>query len=199
MNNNLLHPYVSIIKEASKLNYPKEFATWTAIRQRCNNKNNPYYGGKGIRVCERWKKSFKYFLNDMGAIPGLKFSIDRCNSKGNYTPKNCRWVTILEQRRNIPSINVYLTYNGETKTLSDWADEVGLLGSLVYRRIHTSGWSVEKALTTGIRTRLLTPKDVLEIRKLEGSLSSKKIGEMFGVSSTEIRFIQTRKHYSDIK
>lgn len=79
-----------------------EYNAWTALRGRCNNPKNKryvYYGARGIKVCARWDL-YSNFLKDMGRKPTSKHSIDRINVNGNYTPKNCRWATPIEQARN---------------------------------------------------------------------------------------------------
>jgi len=81
-----------------------EFRTYCAMRQRCGNpKNNRYedYGGRGISICKRWSgpNGFVHFMQDMGRRPPGK-SIDRIEVNGNYTAKNCRWATKLQQANN---------------------------------------------------------------------------------------------------
>lgn len=77
------------------------YRSWLAMHTRCRNprrENYRYYGGRGIRVCERWA-SFEAFLADMGDRPtGL--SLDRVDPDGHYEPSNCRWATRLQQRHN---------------------------------------------------------------------------------------------------
>lgn len=77
------------------------YSVWTNMKTRCLNRRNaayPLYGGRGIKVCERWMK-FENFLADMGDKPEGK-SLDRIDVNGNYEPGNCRWATANEQARN---------------------------------------------------------------------------------------------------
>lgn len=77
--------------------------SWRSMIARCENpKTNgfAYYGGRGIRVCPRWRHSFLAFLADMGPRPSPEHSIDRIDSDGDYEPSNCRWATPTEQAAN---------------------------------------------------------------------------------------------------
>jgi hypothetical protein len=80
-----------------------EYRVWHDMKRRCYNVKTVsyrYYGGRGIRVCDRWLYSFKNFLEDMGYKPGPEYSLDRRNNDGNYEPKNCRWATRKVQMNN---------------------------------------------------------------------------------------------------
>lgn len=80
----------------------REHATWLDMRNRCRNPdahNYARYGGRGIKVCERWDL-FENFLADMGERPGKGYSIERRNNDGDYEPSNCKWATRFEQARN---------------------------------------------------------------------------------------------------
>jgi len=80
-----------------------EYETWSGIKKRCYNKSSEhysYYGGRGIRVCQRWRNSFLAFYTDMGPKPFPKAEIDRIDNDGNYEPDNCRWVTHAQNCQN---------------------------------------------------------------------------------------------------
>jgi hypothetical protein len=80
-----------------------EYRAWLNMRQRCNNPNaNNYkhWGGRGIRVCDRWNESFENFLADMGPRPTTVHSLDRIDVDGDYEPDNCRWALPKEQATN---------------------------------------------------------------------------------------------------
>lgn len=132
---------------AAKNGGTPEYRTWRAMRSRCNNPRDTgwsRYGGRGIRVCERWN-SFECFLADMGLRPSLNYSIDRIDNNGNYEPSNCRWATDYEQNRNRGD-NIFLTYNGRTQCMSDWAKELDLCLQMVYGR-WDRGWSDSDCLS----------------------------------------------------
>lgn len=101
-------------KERLRKKFPREYTTWLQMKVRCNNPNNPRYknyGGRGIRVCIRWKVSFRMFLKDMGERPVGK-TIDRKNNNGNYTKNNCWWADRWEQALNRPETK-HILYQGK--------------------------------------------------------------------------------------
>jgi hypothetical protein len=99
-----------------------ERAAWQNMIKRCAN-GHPDYGGRGIRVCERWA-SFENFMVDMGPRPP-GHSLHRVDSEGGYTPENCKWATRVEQARAQRN-NRRVTIGGVTHTVSEWAEIRGL-------------------------------------------------------------------------
>ena len=177
--------------------YP-EYGTWMRMRNRCTNKksdNYAYYGGKGIKVCERWNDFFA-FLEDMGPRPTSSHSIDRIDSNGNYEPGNCRWATIEEQNRNRCS-NLFFTLNGVTRQTHEWSAITGLSMKVIYLR-RGKGWSDEKILTT--KKRRFDEAAVREIRRLRSSgVMTKQIAERFDCDRATIQRIVNRKAFSDVE
>lgn len=128
-----------------------EYNVWAKIIERCTRataENFPWYGGRGISVCDRWR-TFELFIADMGAAPGKGFEIDRIDNDGNYEPGNCRWVTKKQNARNRRN-NHRLTFAGKTLCISEWAELTGLRAAAISERI-ASGWPVEKALTKPLK------------------------------------------------
>lgn len=122
------------------------------MKTRCINPkaiNYPHYGGRGVKVCERWLHSFENFLADMGPAPSNKHTLDRFpNQEGDYEPGNCRWATHKTQNNNRRG-NRLLTFQGKTQTVAQWADDIGINSSTLYHRLYR-GMSVEMALTRGV-------------------------------------------------
>lgn len=124
-----------------------EHRSWTKMLSRCYNPNCTRYsawGGRGIRVCDRWRHSYENFLADMGRKPSPKYQLDRRNNDGDYEPGNCYWATAAEQARNTRR-TLLVTYQGRTQCVKDWALEVGIRPSLLQWRIH-KGWPIERAM-----------------------------------------------------
>lgn len=122
----------------------KEYKSWQHMKDRCLNpkhKNYSLYGGRGIKICDRWKSSFKNFLEDMGHRPNTNCSLDRIDNNGNYEPSNCRWVNQRVQCNN-KNNNVKLVFNNETRSITDWSRELDIsYGSLVHH--HSKGRDLE--------------------------------------------------------
>ncbi len=124
------------------------YCSWDHMIQRCTNprqKQYKDYGGRGITVCDRWRKSFADFLEDMGPRPaGL--TLERVDNAKGYYPGNCEWRSRKQQLRNMRR-NALFTVRGETGCLSDMAERYGISEDTVHARIHRFGWDVERAFT----------------------------------------------------
>lgn len=123
----------------------KEYSAWIGMRKRCNTKSSedyPDYGGRGIKVCERWDL-FSNFVEDMEIAP-KGFSLDRIDVNKGYSPDNCRWADAKTQARNKTN-NRLISLNGIIKTLAEWAELSGTDRRNIHKRIKR-GWAVEQAI-----------------------------------------------------
>lgn len=115
-----------------------EYRAWAGMKSRCINVGDPYtyrnYGGRGIKVCDRWRDSFENFLSDMGPRPSSKHTLDRIDNDGDYTPENCRWVTRDVQARNRQR-TAFIKIDGKRIALRSFLEEKGIDFDMVYRAI----------------------------------------------------------------
>ncbi len=127
------------------------YKSWSHMKQRCLNENNksyPRYGGRGIEVCEEWiefENFYKWALEN-GYKKGL--SIERINKDGDYRPDNCKWATSREQNNN-KSGNQIILYQGQEKTIGEWAEILNIKYSTLHARIK-NGWDVKQAFLTPV-------------------------------------------------
>ena len=148
---------------AARREHTPEYASWHGMVQRTSNeahKNFDRYGGRGIKVCERWQ-TFETFLADMGSRPSARHSIDRKDNARGYScgkcddciargePANCRWATRREQVNN-RSVTVRLTIGNETLPIADWARDLGVDYAAFQMRI-ANAWTAEDAIGVAFR------------------------------------------------
>lgn len=123
------------------------YRSWSIAKRRCTNPRDityPLYGGRGIRMCERWANSFAAFLTDMGARPP-GHTLDRIDNDRGYEPANCRWATPRQQALNRRNLRLY-THDGFTGSIKDLAIRAGLSPSCVYQRLK-AGQTISHALS----------------------------------------------------
>lgn len=172
---------------------------------RCRNPDSPgykRYGGRGIKVCERWLV-FENFLADMGSRPD-GMTLDRYpDNDGNYEPGNVRWATPEQQGRNRSS-NRVLEFQGKSMTLTEWAELYGITKHLLWSRLD-GGWEMAEALTAppdrarprgagmGHSQTHLTDDNVREIRRRRATGErATDIGKDFGISGPNVIQIARR-------
>ena len=136
---------------ASSFNHGRIRYVYYDMLRRCgkpDDRNYKAYGGRGITVCEEWKKdccNFYKWAKEHGYTSGLQ--LDRIDNDKGYSPDNCHWVTPRENSLNKRNTRK-VTFNGETKTLSEWAKVTGISYQVLADRIYRYGWTAERALTT---------------------------------------------------
>jgi hypothetical protein len=141
---NSMRPY----RPQHGLSKTRSHRSWREMIDRCTRPTRSdyrHYGGRGIKVCERWS-SLDNFFEDMGERPD-GMSLDRIDVNGDYCPDNCRWASRREQCLNTRR-NVLMTFNGETRCVSEWSEIYGIRYGTVYARIKR-GLTPEEVLRAG--------------------------------------------------
>jgi hypothetical protein len=131
-----IHRHAKLRKELNHA-YKSEYVAWCSIKYRCYNpscKDYRHYGGRGIKMCDRWVNSFDAFLEDMGPKPTPKHTVERLRVNEDYEPSNCVWLINVEQTWNMRTSRM-LTHNGVTKSAPAWAKELGIPYKTVKARI----------------------------------------------------------------
>ncbi len=176
------------------------YLAWQSMLGRCENPgrhNYARYGGRGIRVCERWRASFEAFEADVGPHPGEGYSLDRFpDNNGHYEPGNVRWATRTEQQRN-RDVSVFLERDGVRLNIMEWAERLGLEAALIRSR-KAHGCSDAEALrpNEGIArgeknpSAKLTADDVAALRSAAADGASiRALSARFGVCRSSVRNI----------
>lgn len=165
--------------------YTPTWSSWRSMRKRCLDPNtNVYknYGGRGINICDRWSV-FANFLQDMGERPEGT-TLDRIDNNGNYCPENCRWATLTEQCRNRRN-NAWVTLNGETLCVTEWAELLGVKVSTLKERIRRGHRTVEEAFSSSVRC---------SVRMLEFNGETRSVAEWADLLGMKADTIHMRLH-----
>ena len=146
----------AIIEASTKhgMHNTRIYGIYRGMLNRCYNENlvqYPDYGGRGIYVCDEWRgeNGFINFMN-WAMSHGYRddLTIDRINNNGPYSPENCRWVTMVIQANNKRS-NVYIEYNGESHTISEWSTITGIPYATLRKRLN-DGWDINRIFNTPV-------------------------------------------------
>ena len=125
----------------------REYRAWCRAKYRCYDPAYDHfnrYGGRGIVMCERWLSDFAAFRSDMGPCPP-KYSLERIDNNGPYSPENCRWATHKEQCNNRSSTRIF-EFEGKRLSLKNWARDKGIRYHTLYGRL-SRGMSFQDALS----------------------------------------------------
>ena len=138
---------------------------WLSMLYRCYTPDfidYPRYGGRGIRVCERWH-DIRNFVEDMLPTFRKHLQIERIDNGGNYTPNNCKWATRSEQALNRRTGH-QITFQGRTLSISEWAKETGIKYNTLSKRLLDQGLTPEEALTNRVLTHEESAQNALKCR-----------------------------------
>jgi len=162
------------------------------------------YGGRGIKVCERWsgESGFENFVRDMGPKPTPRHTLDRYpNNDGDYDPGNCRWATRLEQGSNQRS-NRIIEHNGTRATMSEWARKIGIPWQCICWRLN-AGWPVSRALETpskrgGGKPRFTRSEADSVLSRLASGETIRGLSRELGISRQILKAIRDGRYVAGI-
>ena len=177
---------VNSTQKGNSRNENKEtYHTWVSMIGRCVKKNHKaykYYGGRGIKVCDRWlgKDGFSNFLEDVGKRPSHLFSLDRFpDNNGNYEKNNCRWATRVQQQHNLRS-NKWYEHEGKIMIAEDWCKELGISTGCLRKRMKKTTKTFTEIYHELKPSNNLKNEVVLNIFKEKGS--NREIAEKYNTS-----------------
>lgn len=169
------------------------YEVWCSMRHRCLNpedKSYPRYGGRGITVCNDWNSDYALFKN-WALAHGYKhgLSLDRIDNDGGYSPENCRWANIKTQNNNKRN-TIKITHNGETKSLGEWSETLGIKYDTVYSR-YMRGKKDTEILESPNNKNIGSTRTDITIEKLmdliESSYSMQKMSKILKCSPTTVK------------
>ena len=144
-----------------------EFTAWYEAKARCTRPHHRAYGnygGRGIKMCERWIESYDDFLADMGRKPTPCHSLERLDNSKGYGPENCAWAT-RESQANNTRTNRYITIEGVTMTAAQWGRKTGVKGKVILDRINRLEWIAYEAVNAPVGQ----PRGSLQVKSLADS------------------------------
>lgn len=165
------------------------YRIYNHIKDRCLRKNDKaygIYGGRGIGICKEWLGDHGFNNFYEWAIKNgysEELTIDRIDVNGNYEPSNCRWTDWYGQARNRRNSNI-LTMNGESKTLTEWAEQYGIRQDTLWRRVYVSGMPLREALDHKLNREDITKEKCLELKARGYTLH--QISEELGCSQSTV-------------
>lgn len=148
-------------KTTHGMSHSEVYAEYNNMKNRCYNEsahNYEYYGGRGIKMCDRWRDDIREFYNDVSVLPNFGksgYTLDRIDNDGNYEPENVRWATHKEQsnnRRPRTCVKLY-EYKGKMRSLKEISNMTGISYSTLINRLLTYGWTQEKTFNTKTQTQ----------------------------------------------
>jgi hypothetical protein len=156
----------SVVVQYSKMNgHGRRYSLMMSRCYKITDAAYPGYGGRGIKVCDRWHDCLNY-ASDISDGYFIGAQLDRIDNDGDYSPENTRWVTCKVNNNNRRD-TIHLTFNGITDTISGWSERTGIDRQYIWQRINVYKWSVERALTekTGENSKLKAMSAATEVKR----------------------------------